>query len=452
MRRCEALVVGGGPAGLAVAYALQGDTLVLERDPEVGGLCRSIKKDGAVFDIGGHSFHTPHPEVYELVSEILEGGLEHQPRDARVYTHGTLLPYPFQKFYDRIPDADVVRECEEGLRSVGSGDGRSPPRDFEEFILARFGKGIAEHFMLPYNRKLWARDIKKISCEWTSERVAAPKGEAEEFDRSGGRRRPLQPEQSVGYPPKGGFEAIFRALAARVPVVETGREVVRVDPVAKQAVTSDGERYAWEFLVSTMPLPCLVRVVDGTPPEVVAMADQLEYMSLRVELILVGRSLPTSVQRIYCADPEIPPHKIALNHNSSDDLRNRDVHGIMAEVSLSPEKSARVEEIAPRTISFLHELGLLPSPDDVRWTGHVDVEYAYPVYTHERPELVRRIHNWMAGRDIYPVGRFGDWTYVNSDRCIHRGLELGKQLRSRYSFLGGPPQTQELGGGSNGSQ
>ena len=77
MKHIHTLIIGAGPSGLALAYGLQGDTLVLERESGVGGLCRSINHGGGVFDVGGHSFHTPHPEVYELVQKLLEpeGGL-----------------------------------------------------------------------------------------------------------------------------------------------------------------------------------------------------------------------------------------------------------------------------------------------------------------------------------------------------------------------------------------
>jgi UDP-galactopyranose mutase len=181
-----------------------------------------------------------------------------------------------------------------------------------------------------------------------------------------------------------------------------------------------------------MPLPILVRVVEGTPAEIVALADQLEFMSLRVELLVVGRRLETPIQRIYSADPEIPAHKIALNHNSSDHLRARPHHAIMAEVSLSEEKPVEVEQIAPKTIAFLCQIGVLNSPADIAWQGHIDVRYAYPVYTHQRPEQVSRIKAWLAQHHIYSVGRFGDWEYINSDKCLMKGLTLGRELRQQY--------------------
>lgn len=430
MRRVQALVIGAGPSGLSVAYALQGDTLVLEKESDVGGLCRSIQHEGGVFDIGGHSFHTPHPEVFELVQELLPGGLFLQQRDARVYSHRTLIPYPFQKYFDRLPDPEVVRACEEGLRNARR-DG-PPPANFEEYILAKFGAGIAEHFMLPYNRKLWARDLKQISCDWTSERVAGARGEEERFETSGGKRRPLQPDTVVGYPRTGGFVEICRAFVPQIPALRLNTEVTRIDPHRRTATTADGRVYAWEFLVSTLPLPVLFRLIDGAPPELVQLTDRLEYLSLRVELLLTRRPLETPIQRIYCADPALPPHKIALNHNSSDHLRARPRHAIMAEVSVSPEKAVDPATIAPKTIEFLCDIGVLSSPDDIVWTGHVDVKYGYPVYTHGLARIVADLKEWLVQRHIYTLGRFGEWEYINSDRCIMKGLTLGRELRQRY--------------------
>lgn len=439
MRHIGNLIIGGGPAGLAVAYALQGDTLVIEKNGDVGGLCRSIEYDGGVFDIGGHSFHTPHPEVHDLVSEVVEGGLYTQTRDARVHAEDTLIPYPFQKHFDQLPNPDVVAECQRGLEQAESRDAAAAD-NFEEFILAKFGEGIAEHFMLPYNRKLWARDIRKISCEWTSERVAGAKGEKETFSRQGAKRKPLQDDTRVGYPAEGGYQEIFRGLVPHVPEVSVNSDIVAVDPVAKTAHTADGRVYRWQKIVSSMPLPQLVRVVAGVPRAIVDCADRLEYMSLRVELLLAGRRLDTEIQRIYCSDPAIPAHKIALNHNSSESLRNRPRHAIMAEVSLSEEKNVDVDTIAPQTIEFLCDLGIVASSEDIIWQSHVDVHYAYPVYTHERPELVAAVKEWMGQHDIHTVGRFGDWEYVNSDKCVHKGLALGKTLRAQ-SATTEPQQT-----------
>jgi UDP-galactopyranose mutase len=79
---------------------------------------------------------------------------------------------------------------------------------------------------------------------------------------------------------------------------------------------------------------------------------------------------------------------------------------------------------------------VLSSPDDIMWTGHVDVTYAYPVYTHERPGIIQAIKDWLAPHDIYTLGRFGEWEYINSDKCVAKGLALGRELRSLYPASG----------------
>jgi UDP-galactopyranose mutase len=435
IRQVDTLIVGGGPTGLAVAYALQGDTLVVERDRSVGGLCRSIERDGGVFDIGGHSFHTPHPEVHDLVNTLLGGGLFTQQRNAQVFTHGVLIPYPFQRFYDRIPDPEVVRECEEGLRTA-RGEAEQAG-NFEEYIIRKFGDGVARHFMLPYNRKLWARDLKDVSCEWTTQRVAGAKGEQDRFDTHGGVRKPLQPDTVVAYPRDGGFEEIFKAFVPAIPEVMLNTAVVGIDADSRTALLSDGTVIGWRTLVSTMPLPVLVRVIDRTPADVIALADQLQYLSLRVELLLTEHPLDTPIQRIYSPDPAVAPHKIALNHNSSDTLRARPHHAIMAESSYSNLKPLDADRAIEQTIEVLCHAGVLKSRADIVWSGHVDVKFGYPVYTAARPQLVARIQEWLARYDMFTAGRFGEWEYINSDKCVHKGLALGASLRARGAATAG---------------
>lgn len=432
MENTKALIIGAGPSGLALAYALQGETLILEKEDEVGGLCRSVYHGCGVFDIGGHSFHTPHLEVYELIQALVPEGLYLQRREARVYSHGVLIPYPFQKFYERLPDPLVVRECEQGL-TTAIGEAANA-EDFEDYIIRKFGTGIAEHFMLPYNRKLWARDLRSMSVEWTSERVAGAKGEREQFDTSGGDRKPLQADTRVGYPPRGGYQEIYRSFLPHVPAVRTQSEVTQIDPISRVATTADGRRVRWEVLISTMPLPLLLEAIADSPEQLTQLANQLEYMSLREEFILVNHHLDSLIQRIYIADPNIPPHKIALNHNSSAHLRERPCHGIMAEVSVSSTKKVDLAQVHSKTVQFLCDIGVLGDPSEVIWHGHMDVKHAYPVYTRKRPGIVQAIKDWLAQYDIYTLGRFGEWEYINSDECVYRGLALARELRARFTF------------------
>ena len=288
---CELLVLGAGPTGLATAHFHGQDAIVLEAENRVGGLCRSIEFGGAVFDIGGHSFHTPHASIHQFVVDLMAGDLELQARDARIVSHGRMIPYPFQKHFDQLPDPEVVRECREGLALAQ----HAPSADnFEDWIVRRFGPGIARHFMWPYNRKLWARDLRTMSTEWVGQRIAAPRGEEQRFVRDDGPRRPLQSDTEVGYPAQGGFETLFQRLAALTSGIEVDKRVERVDPVARIAWTSDGTAYRWRRLVSTIPLDQLVERVDGFPIGLLEEVRSLAYMSLDLLLLRTNIALPAA--------------------------------------------------------------------------------------------------------------------------------------------------------------
>ena len=111
----DILIIGAGPAGLAVSCRQPRRSRILEAGTAVGGLCRSLEFAGAVFDIGGHCFHSPHAEVNALVEDLMQGRWQHQRRDARVWFEGQWIGYPFQTHFQSLQDRGVVEECRTGL-------------------------------------------------------------------------------------------------------------------------------------------------------------------------------------------------------------------------------------------------------------------------------------------------------------------------------------------------
>jgi len=420
----EVLIIGAGPTGLAFSYSYGGRSRVLEKSGEVGGLCRSIEFGGGVFDIGGHSFHSPHPEVTGLVERLMEGRWHTQRRDARVLFDGRLIDYPFQRHFDQISDPAIAAECRETQRDP---DATVKAENFEEWIVERFGAGVARHFMLPYNRKLWARDLKGMSCEWVQERIAG--GEPVGVRRGDRARQPLSAQSEVAYPADGGFVEIFRAMARYCGPFEFGQEIYDVDAKARTAHSANGGSWAWDRLVSTMPLPALLRAIRDCPQDLISEADRLEFVSLKVLLVLVGKRLEDEPQRVYVADPQAPPHKIAFNHASSPSLRGRSQHAIMCEIAHSLQQPPAADsELERATLEWLVESRLIASLGDVAESRFVDVDYGYPVYTHDRPAIVRKIRAYLEPLGIFTIGRFGGWEYLNSDACIKQGASLASRL------------------------
>jgi len=426
VRSGSVLVLGAGPAGLAFSHRYGIGSVVLEKSNEIGGLSRSIEILDGVFDIGGHSFHTHHREVLELVCSLMKGKWFQQPRDARVWVAGEMIPYPFQHHFEKLENERIVRDC---IGHITVPDLVAQSSHFEEWILRCFGNGIAEHFMLPYNKKLWARNLMTMSCNRVDERVATDNkcSPSAKFDKS--KRRPLLSNSSVAYPSEGGFGSIFTTLARHCHRIELGEEVVHIDTNKHTLNTRSGTLWRWENIVSTIPLPHLLHCINECPEYLIRLASELEAVSLKILLVLVKRRECSVPQRIYIADPCVPPHKITFNHTSSPSLLNREHHAITCEVSYSPAKPVLHDRVLLNTTAeWLIANRFIHSMDDIVAKKVIDVPFGYPVNTHAKHAILSEIINHIGKYGIYSIGRFGAWDYVNSDECIHQGFVLADRL------------------------
>jgi len=433
MQQAETVIIGAGPTGLSAAYHLEGSKVVLESTNCVGGLCRSFKMKDVVFDIGGHSFHTQHDEIRSLICEELGVDLHFQKRVAEILFKGSRVPYPWQRFFHLVEDRKVVEDCHAGLQRR---EHRGEPMNLQDLILAKYGDGIARHFLFPYNKKLWLRDLHEISCAWTSERIAGLADESTGGTMHTARRKPLDENSMVGYPAKGGFEEIFKNMAARVGRVEFDQHVCFIDHQMKVLMTRRGNMVKWERIVSTIAIPELVGMLKHAPGDIVRLARELPYVSLQVDFFVTSEPLDGVPQRLYCADSEMPAHKIAFNSLSSENERKKPYHSIIAETSVDDLSESCCRDRTDRILRGLCDAGSIKGQSQILTHRYELVKYAYPVQSHQAACIMDVLSHYLECQGIYSVGRFGNWEYVNSDECILMGAELARRLDSRVKRTG----------------
>lgn len=419
----DAVVIGAGPAGIGAAIGFGPGAVLLERGQDVAGLCGTMDIDGAVFDLGGHSFHTPHPDVRALVFNAL--AMEEQRRNAWCWHDGEWIPYPFQQNLAALADPQLRAACQTG--AAASDDARGAT-DFDAYLDRRFGKPVADIFMRPYNRKLWGHDLTRLTVDWTRERVAGPAAIAVDAAGSAGCRTPLQATSTVAYPARGGFAEIFKALALHVPDLRLGQSVTRIDPIRRRLTTERGDTIAWRSIVATIPLPALLAMTDGVPHRIAAAVAQLQAIPIDLAMVVLEGRGPLDRQRVYCAGPQMPGHKVVLNNTSSPWLRQQPRHGIQVEVA--GHGPAPPGDLAGRVIAGLIRLGLIGGSAEVRRIEVRRLELGYPIPTHARAAIVAQARSWLDSHGIRLAGRFAEWAYINSDEALRRGLRTGQALRS----------------------
>jgi UDP-galactopyranose mutase len=319
---------------------------------------------------------------------------------------------------------------------------KGTPKSFEEFIYKVWGRGIAKHFAIPYNQKLWAVPLAEMETSWLGGRVPLPNLEEMIEGALSPVPKPMGPNARFGYPLRGGFQALMNGFLPHLKgELRLETRVVAVSPAEHRVTLSDGSVVPYAFLINTMPLPALIRAMgSNAPADVRKAAAGLRHVSVRCVNIGVGRENLTEKHWIYY--PEEPVfHRIFVQGNASPHCNPPGGFGLTCEITYSEDKPLPCDGdvLIQRCIEDCHRVGFF-KPEDPIWTANqVDMPVAYVVYDHERARNVAHIREWLSHHDIVLAGRYAEWEYYNSDHAFVAGKKAAEQvaeLRRQQRYVG----------------
>lgn len=435
----QVTVIGAGPAGLTAALlaARSGRPVtVLEATGHVGGLARTVERDGWRFDLGGHRFFTKVPEVRRLWREILPGeDFLRRPRLSRILYRGRLFDYPLKPLnaLRRLGVAEAVL-CMLSYVAVRV----RPPRDqsnFEGWVSARFGRRLYRIFFKTYTEKVWGAPATSIQADWAAQRIkdlSLSKAVAQALrpGRTGTRITTLIDEFEYPRLGPGMMWERARELAERAGArVLLDSPVVRVERAGDQAAAVMVERaegtvrHPCEQLISSMPLPELVLAMNPPPPpRVVQAARQLSYRDFLTVALVVPVEAGFPDNWIYVHTPGVRVGRVQNFGSWSPHLVKDGCTCLGMEYFVNEGDelwSLPDDELVGLARRELAAIGLIPD-DRVRDGYVVRVPKAYPVYDRGYQERVAVLRDWLArhARNVQAVGRNGMHKYNNQDHSM----------------------------------
>jgi protoporphyrinogen oxidase len=425
--RVPVVVLGAGLTGLSAALELRElgvEHRVFEREPRVGGLAITVEDSGFRFDRTGHLLHMGDPE---LRARVL-GWLDEEPlsveRESVVWSHGVYTRYPFQANTFGLPPP-VAYECLLGFLRAHFAASRPEPRNFEEFCLLYFGRGISEHFMLPYNARLWGVPAHEITTGWCDRFVPLPRLEDVVAGALGLGDTRLGYNASFLYPRRGIGE-LPEAMLRRHGPVELRRQPVRLD-WRNRVVHFPEESVDYEVLVSTLPLPSLIALLDDPPSEVLGAARTLRHSRLFYLDVALRGPCQKPVHWIYVPEAEYPFYRVGCYSHFSPETSPPGCDHLYVELvdRHEPDLGRLLSEVGAKLV----KMGLIGAVDEIAFARLRAIDYAYVIYDHARSASLDAIQPFLAEVGILSTGRYGAWNYSSMEDALRFGSQAAARAR-----------------------
>lgn len=433
------VIIGAGPAGLTAAMEIvkrDRHCVVLESDTVVGGISRTVEKNGWRFDIGGHRFFTKVARVDQFWHEVLaDDEFLRRPRMSRIYYNRKFFDYPL-KALNALGGLGIF----ESIRCVMSylWVRIRPPKDqstFEGWTASRFGWRLYRIFFKTYTEKVWGVPATTIQADWAAQRIknlSLAKAILHALSLRRGSTHVTSLIDEFKYPMFGPgmmWERCAEVIQRSGASLQLDSRVISIRRNNGRAVSvgyTRGESIAEiraETVISSMPLSELVRVIDPpAPKEVIAAADGLRYRDfLTVALVIPDRGIFPD-NWIYIHDPSVHVGRIQNFGSWSPYMVKPGFTCLGLEYFVNQGDTLWLmsdDDLQKLAIDELRQLELVDS-DAIHEGYVVRMPKAYPMYDGNYQQNVQVIREWMSSElsNVYPVGRNGMHRYNNQDHSM----------------------------------
>ena len=439
-------ILGAGLAGLTAGWCLANKGIpvqLFEQDSQVGGMAITLKRDGYRFDLGPHRFHTNDQVILDLVHGLLGDELLLHERLSRIRLNGQYLDYPpnVPSLLRNMDLATSMRCLYDYFRATWQRRAKENEEpDFENWVVSRFGQRLYDLYFGPYTRKVWGVSPKLLSSELARRRLTVPNLADIILRLMISNKNSPGPYVTKFWYPRDGIGRIAERLAEQIVTgpgsIHLGCNVECVHVTGRRAigvtVTHCGERsyIPCEWVLSTLPLPALIRHIVPAPSYAVQQAaDALAYRGLIFVFILLEGPHLTQEHWLYFPEAQILFNRITEPCNFSLSHVPDGKTSLCAEITCDVGDATwhlAPEILANQTIQHLAGVGML---DPARVEGFFTrrTPWGYPIYKvgygHDLDrvlDFIERIEN------LVTCGRQGGFDYSNMATAMASGLAAAK--------------------------
>lgn len=412
MKKTDVLIIGGGVTGLSLAsYLSKRDYLVLEKESELGGYCKTEIRGDYVWDYSGHFFHFKNEEIKNYVLENIECDLLQVEKITDIYYNGRIIDFPFQYNINQL-DTIEYNECLQDLQNCKEVDNST----FKSYVRSSLGSGICNKFVIPYNEKLYACNLDELESD--SMGRFFPKMIS--YDELLESLESKSYNDTFIYPIGGSYEYI-KSILKRVDTskIRLNTTISSIDFDKKIVTTDSGESIQFESLVSTIPFKNLLKLSNQT-------SDKLSSNKVAVFNLGFNKGTPIKTHWRYFPGSEVF-YRVGFYNNILGQEK----------LSLYVEIGARADEILDESALLMQVLADLEDVGIIEDGVHELVDYQFlimnPAYVHITKDSKEMYTDWCSKHNqigVYSIGRYGSWTYCSIEDNIIDAKTLANILEN----------------------
>lgn len=412
------IIIGAGITGLSYAlFTKSSDYLILEKEPEVGGYCRTTNRNGFIWDYSGHFFHFQNSDIRDLVLSGMDcSALRTVEKCTKIKYKDLLVDYPFQKNIHQLAKEELI-EC---LYDLFFTEKRSYS-NFKDMLYCKFGKSIADKFLIPYNEKLYACNLNNLDKDAMGRFF--PFAEKEEIIKNFKSEYNSSYNGTFLYPAGGAIEyvnSIFKKLDKNKVRINT--EVKQIFPDKHKVLLSNGDELKYDRLISTIPFPELLEKANIPYDKSAYTWNQVLVFNLGFD----SKGIDRSNHWVYFPEKKYCFYRVGFYDNI---LGMNDRMSLYVELGFSNNVQVQPAEWLGKVLKDLHNAGIV---SDNQTLIDYQTILMNPAYVHINQTAIMDTavkKEYLSKHNIYSIGRYGSWTYCSIEDNIKEAKELAIKLK-----------------------
>lgn len=411
------LIIGAGITGLSMANKLKKDYIIIEKENEVGGYCRTIKKGDYIWDYAGHFFHFKNDTIQkEFIEYVQKENLIEQNKNTKIYYKNKLIDYPFQMNIHELEKNEFI-DC---LYDLYNKKEKENYDDFLDMLYGKFGISIVDKFLKPYNEKLYACNLKYLDKNAMGRFF--PYANIEEIIKNMKESTNNSYNNKFLYP-KGGAQSFTDAIYNRLDKknILLNTEIKKINETEKYVITTKNEKIKFKYLINTTPLNKFIELFDNEDYQ--KLGKKLSYNQVLVLNLGFEKNTQYKEHWIYVPDKETNYYRIGFYNN----ILSEDKLSMYVEIGFGKEEKIDPEEQLRKTLENLKKMKIIRENRLLEYS-YIVMNPAYVHINNKQSEEIKQTFMNFSKNNIYSIGRYGAWTYCSMEDCILSAINLANKI------------------------